>query len=327
MTISYRNLRHFNSSVLQAIESHQLNGSIDKLNILTNHVDKGFIRLVASTVRPYRFNSKAYGLALSFDLGHTKINIFEGPTFRNSSFFFKIETNPSHFSSGGEYWDFLSGVLGREGLKENIVKRMDCALLCPSRLLPVDLFFQTIRFAGKQRVSRFRDSRIRYRRAVCSGFSLGRSPHRVTCYDVDMERWKDRELYKKLKEKDELQPVDRTKFEIQIGNFKYAPMISCYGDFLKLGLVDPFGKTQFLNPFAVKFSASKKMDLKIENLRVLAFAHSYHNARAILNRKNKKFERVEAYIPNLMVSDPPVSLIGILRDAYFRDVNAWLIKK
>lgn len=323
-SISYCNLRHFEQSNLTSINTNLIRGVIDKFNILTSNVDYKFLRSISLNVYPFR--TEYYRKATSFNVGNGSfITVFEGPLFQNSLFNFKVEFNPSKYIGGKFFWYHFEGTLGKLGLSFNAIKRIDGAVFCPSDLMPVDLFFQSIRVKGKRRVGRYRDSRLHYRSGVCSGVTLGRSPNRVIVYDVDMEKYQDREEYRKLKKEGKLKFVCKTKFESQMGNLEYVPIISEYEDLNELLSINPFEKVTFFNVFNNFELPRDTMKEKVKELKLISYAHSYHNARALMNKKNRTFHRLEKYIPKLLVGLDQRELEAVISEAYFRDLKNWLL--
>lgn len=314
--ISYRNLRHFSNASLQSYDALGI-GEIDKLNVMSPEVNSDFL----NDVRWSYFSSSRYYNARCFDFGFTKVNVFERPKFDYAVYRCKIETNPSNFPSYNVYHKFMRKVLGA-GFEHHSIKRTDCAVTLPSSIFPVDLFFHSIRMKGKFKVARFRDSRLRYKYGVCSGFSIGLNPNRVTAYDMDLERWRDREEYKRLKAEKKLEYLNQTKFEVQNSSERHDPFLIRIERLPKILNVDPFGKLQFFNLFEdIEVPRVRTLE-RLQDWRVLAFAHSYHNARSILNKQGN-IGRVEEFVPRLLVGPHRLPLEKFLLLSFREGLKGW----
>ncbi|MGE3611728.1 MAG: hypothetical protein AB7I27_19210 [Bacteriovoracaceae bacterium] len=249
--------------MLERLTSEDVSVAIDKLALKTNYVDISF--LANDFEQTDTRASKYYSCRKIFTHKQDKkikLTIFlDKRSKKKKHFKHKIELNP-RLTGYSLMRKTLIKILGRSGVKDHIVCRLDISFRIPDDKVSVDAFYYSTYLKNKQFYGIYRDKSLEEDDLGCdvtlnsgtiSTVMCGKNPLRLSIYNQAHKR-KNREPF--------------INFEIQFFDKKVSDLLGivCIKDLHILPQVKPLDFVQFSNVTKIKSSKRKTTDLAHERM-------------------------------------------------------------
>lgn len=293
-------------------------GRLDYLEVTLEKVNRRYFKDHFELLGKYPCTNDAYFTLRVFSHKYTNATIYllSEPRYENIVHPYKVRLNPIHFRSVADLVSVVQG-LGADTDINHAIARVDYAVDLPSKYYPVMLVYLTVSISRKQCAERFAAEHTSLKRGRVNGFVLGKKPHRLSVYDVDV----------KEKNNGRDKPfVKLTRFELQVRKGTRRGWIpETIGELASVSENDPFADIYFWDVFRSEASLVESQKQKFFELQLLSLQCGFHNARSILNKMNRDFSRdYKKIVHELSVSRKTMLFRRIIRQSFRSSMRKWV---